>query len=183
MQEVKVGIVAGDLVYYDIPSPPASMTSSLSRRPCGLGEAIGSATRELTEGDIADTLLSDDLIDTSASKRLVSVVHMEDQDSRCFTRAYGKTVDQSAGSVLLLDGAGLPVTSKPLSEAFHEQPQLFYGKLRRFHPRELLALFGFPASYRFPEGVSVEHQYACIGNSVNVDVVRLVMRLLFDVDL
>ena len=59
----------------------------------------------------------------------------------------------------------------------------YYGQLRRFMPRELLNLFGFPPqpNYEFPTSTSsvnmdIEHQYKLIGNSINVTVVTELMK-------
>ena len=51
-----------------------------------------------------------------------------------------------------------------------------YGKIRAFHPRELLNLFGFPQSFSFPDSMTFRYQYQLIGNSVNVTVVAALLR-------
>lgn len=55
----------------------------------------------------------------------------------------------------------------------------YSGSIRLFHPHELLRLFGFPDAFSFPADMSLRQQYNCIGNSVNVAVVRKVMQHLF----
>lgn len=47
--------------------------------------------------------------------------------------------------------------------------------LRLFSPRELLRLHGYPPSFSFPENVSVQKALSLVGNSVNVDVVSVLL--------
>jgi tRNA (cytosine38-C5)-methyltransferase len=58
-----------------------------------------------------------------------------------------------------------------------------HHRLRSFHPQELLALFGFPAEFTFPASMVLHRKFACIGNSINVTVVRQLMRCLFEPDI
>ena len=69
------------------------------------------------------------------------------------------------------------IAQKPLDRTDMLQ---YGGRLRRFTPKELLNLFGFPLDYHFPSEIKLEHQYKLIGNSINVTVVTaLVNELLF----
>ena len=110
-----------------------------------------------------------------ASKRL-SIVGDYDKTSFCFTKSYGHTNDKSAGSYYLENAQG------PLSDStFIDRNELglLFGRIRLFTPQELLKLFGFPESFKFPVSMSKRQQYSCIGNSINVSVVREVMKELF----
>lgn len=69
-----------------------------------------------------------------------------------FTGAYGKTW-QAAGSYLQTPG----------------------GRVRRFSPKELLRLLGFPEAFQFPQGYSRRLTYKAIGNSLSVVVMRRVL--------
>jgi site-specific DNA-cytosine methylase len=55
-------------------------------------------------------------------------------------------------------------------------------RLRRFDPDEILAISGFPPAFTWPPSLGYEKRWACIGNSVNVAVVRGVMACLFEPD-
>jgi hypothetical protein len=57
------------------------------------------------------------------------------------------------------------------------------GRLRRFTPQELLMLFGFPKSFEFPPGISQDHQYRLVGNSINVVVLAELLKVLLLPDL
>lgn len=94
----------------------------------------------------------------------------------------------------------------PLSDKAHaiDRAQLpsYIGRIRRFHPNELLAISGFPAAFIWPEekekgcegyggggkvetvnkgsfNMSLGKKCGVVGNSVNVTVVRAVMQALF----
>lgn len=45
---------------------------------------------------------------------------------------------------------------------------------------ELLALAGFPTGYAFPPDMPLKKQFACIGNSISVFVVRALLAHFFD---
>mgnify|MGYP001803132260 FL=1 len=47
---------------------------------------------------------------------------------------------------------------------------LEWEKLRYFASSELQKIFGFDDSFAFPEKISQNQQWKCIGNSLNVDV-------------
>jgi site-specific DNA-cytosine methylase len=49
------------------------------------------------------------------------------------------------------------------------------GTVRRFHPREVLRLLGFPAAHRFPDGMALVRQWRLAGNSLSVPAVREVL--------
>ena len=53
------------------------------------------------------------------------------------------------------------------------------GAIRLFAPEELLRIFGFPAWYRFPPRMKLQHRYKLIGQSINVRVVECIMRTAF----
>jgi tRNA (cytosine38-C5)-methyltransferase len=53
-------------------------------------------------------------------------------------------------------------------------------RVRRFTPREVACLQGFPPSFSFPECISDRQAYALLGNSVSVDAVSYLVRLLLE---
>jgi site-specific DNA-cytosine methylase len=69
----------------------------------------------------------------------------------CFTRAYGSSPVRSGSYLWTRSG------------------------LRRFSPREVLRLLGFPETFRLPEGVSREAAWRLAGNSVSVPAIRTVL--------
>lgn len=79
--------------------------------------------------------------------------------SACFTSAYGRSPVRS-GSYLRTSGGRTP------------------RGLRRFSPREILNLLGFPAHYRLPQTLPLAHAWRLVGNSLSVPAVREVLRAL-----
>jgi len=48
--------------------------------------------------------------------------------------------------------------------------------LRYFSPQEVARLLGFPPTFTFPPSVGRRQQYKCLGNSLSVSVVSLLIR-------
>eukprot|EP00605_Chrysophyceae_sp_TOSAG23-4_P001434 GSChrysophyteH1.ASY1.ANO1.1562.1 assembled CDS len=116
----------------------------------------------------------------------LSIVGPHDTTTYCFTKSYGRLFDKSSGSCYLEDAIGplACVDSDHLDRSTAGPDSAFVkrlaNRLRLFLPEELLALSGFPLEYRFPVGMPVKKQYACIGNSINVFVVRALLLQLFN---
>lgn len=153
-------------------------------------------------------LVRNDLLTSSWAPQHLSVIDRPAQTQRsfCFTKGYGKKVDRSAGSCLLVPrhvcttaasaldvsvSPSVPASGSEASESEQREdaevfdrgllPQGVYNdRIRLFHPDELLRLFGFPATFALPSDLSLRQRFNCIGNSVNVAVVRNVLRCLFD---
>lgn len=125
------------------------------------------------EGEYARLIVSKEILSSSWAPQNLSLVDGDDTLTYCFTKGYGKRVDHSAGSCLLMRS----ITSKDVDRSRLVD---YHGQIRLFHPDELLLLFGYPADYSFPEGMSLQHRWGCIGNSVNVKVVSKVMQYLFN---
>jgi site-specific DNA-cytosine methylase len=149
------------------------------------------------------------ILQSSWAKKHLSIVSSSSKLSYCFTKGYGKIYDHSAGSCYLIPSSACSSSSSlKEKEIFTEKLDRedlgkYVGKIRLFHPNELLAIFGFPDSYDFPSfsastsasasssstGSSsssaaivstLQQQYGCIGNSINVKVVQAVMHCLFE---
>jgi site-specific DNA-cytosine methylase len=69
----------------------------------------------------------------------------------CFTSSYGKMVTRSGSYLVEKRG------------------------VRRFTPREILSLLGFPSHYQLPPHLSLRRGWALAGNSLSVDAVRRVL--------
>ena len=125
--------------------------------------------------DYKDYMIPAEVFDMVWAKDLPIVCAL-DRITHCFTAAYGRQMHRATGSLLLID------SERPHSIA--EEPidrtdmTLYKGKLRRFTENELLNLFGFPSSFRFPDDLSLGHRYKLIGNSVNVKVISLLLKYL-----
>jgi site-specific DNA-cytosine methylase len=120
-----------------------------------------------------------------AKQGYISLLSPEDRLSYCFTKGYGKLFDHSAGSCFLIPSIDNSIgTTNPIetSDGPVVSSEQYFGRVRLFHPDELLVIFGFPRSYSFPaseEMKELQHQFGCIGNSINVMVVKAIMHFLF----
>ena len=98
-------------------------------------------------------------LDPALAQRYRHAIDVVDADdpaalTACFTSAYGRSPVRS-GSYLATSGG-----------------------LRRFSPREVLNLLGFPAGYRLPAGLSLANGWRLAGNSLSVPAVLEVLRTL-----
>ncbi len=50
------------------------------------------------------------------------------------------------------------------------------GQVRRFSPAEMLRLFGFPGTFRFPEHMELKEIWQLVGNAVDIRAVRHVLQ-------
>jgi hypothetical protein len=74
--------------------------------------------------------------------------------TNCFTSAYGRSHVRSGSLLAAGNGA------------------------RRFSPREILGLLGFPPEYVLPDEMDFAILWRLVGNSLSIDAVRYVMRAL-----
>ncbi len=114
-----------------------------------LADCLGSDLESEEELRVPDAL----------ARRYEGVWHLVDaEDPRavtaCFTSAYGRSHVRS-GSYLRQG-----------------------GELRRFAPREILSLLGFPRSFRLPSALPVKKAWPLVGNSLSLPVVRRVLSCL-----
>lgn len=86
-------------------------------------------------------------------RQALDVVSADDPSAvtSCFTSAYGRSLVRSGS--YLATGTGV----------------------RRFSPREILRLLGFPAGYRLPADLPLKNAWRLVGNSLSIPVVRSVL--------
>ncbi len=98
-------------------------------------------------------------VDPALRARFGDAFHVVDADdpravSACFTAAYGKSPVYCGSYVRQGD------------------------RLRRFDPIEIARLHGFPASFRFADGLSERRRYAQVGHALSVHALRDVLTAL-----
>lgn len=121
--------------------------------------------------EVKEELRLDDKILGKTWAKALSVVGKHDHTTFCFTKGYGKVFHKASGS-FLYENAERAFEDEKLDRT----DMLSYcGRIRKFHPRELLNLFGFPQSFSFPDTMTIRYQYQLIGNSVNVTVVSALL--------
>lgn len=78
----------------------------------------------------------------------------------------------------LLDSTGL-APAEEQRKRFGHIAEADWHRVRYFAPEEILALQGFPETWRLPQALAVRTQWRLVGNSINVTVVsKLIGRLL-----
>jgi site-specific DNA-cytosine methylase len=97
-----------------------------------------------------DLDVSEDLV--QQYRRAIDIVDSDHPDActTCFTSAYGRSIVHS-GSYLRC-----------------------HGRYRRFSPREISRLLGFPEWFSFPEDVSTKRLWHLLGNSLSIPCVQSV---------
>ncbi|KAI1286139.1 tRNA (cytosine(38)-C(5))-methyltransferase [Halotydeus destructor] len=130
-------------------------------------------------------LLSDKLLDKYSF--ILDIVNLNSTRTCCFTRGYGHLV-QGTGSVLQMNNEHeteayfntLPRydVNEDDDTKLNRISKLRILKLRHFTPREVANLMCFPETFIIPEDVSARQMYKVLGNSVNVDVVSFMLKLL-----
>eukprot|EP00977_Amphora_coffeiformis_P020763 scaffold8471_cov184-Amphora_coffeaeformis.AAC.8 len=123
--------------------------------------------------DCHDLIIPDSVFEKEWAKELPVVSHL-DTHSHCFTGAYSRQLHRSTGSLLLME----PDRKDSVKNRTIDRSNMmqYCGKLRRFSIHELLKLFGFPESFSFPKDVDPNYKYKLVGNSVNVSVVKELVR-------
>ncbi|KAF6722139.1 tRNA (cytosine(38)-C(5))-methyltransferase [Oryzias melastigma] len=112
---------------------------------------------------------------------LLDIVQPTSRRSVCFTKGYGRYVE-GTGSVLqsCVDSEVQSVfTELELLSEEDRLQQLMSLRLRYFTPREVANLMCFPPCFSFPEHISTIQRYRVLGNSLNVQLVAKLVRLLF----
>lgn len=132
---------------------------------------------------ISDEILSKDWA------RDIPIVHLPNNEedgehimTYCFTAGYGRQLHKSTGSLLFVpDKRSSDRQEYVHGDSSKSMLELYSNRLRRFSPRELLGLFGFPPEFEFPPNIGLEHRYRLVGNSINIFVVSELMKELLKV--
>ncbi|XP_029384934.1 tRNA (cytosine(38)-C(5))-methyltransferase isoform X3 [Echeneis naucrates] len=111
---------------------------------------------------------------------LMDIVEPTCRRSVCFTKGYGRYVEGTGSVLKCCTETKMESVFSGLDQFSEEEKvrQLSKLKLRYFTPREVANLMGFPQSFSFPEGISTKQRYRVLGNSLNVEVVARLLRLL-----
>ncbi|XP_045175557.2 tRNA (cytosine(38)-C(5))-methyltransferase-like isoform X2 [Mercenaria mercenaria] len=120
---------------------------------------------------------------------VMDIVNPCSRKTCCFTKRYGHYID-GAGSLVQMstDIQCINEASKLKCKTSLEQNRDQWKdeefeivrclKLRYFTPREIANILCFPASFSFPEGLTNRQKYMLLGNSLNVHIVSVLLRML-----
>lgn len=105
------------------------------------------------------------------------VVTSRSTETTTFTKGYGKHAGRAGPVILVTDDGERRVSAETLDRFPSGLDLGPHGReLRWFSDREMLRLHGFPESFGFPAGLTLRQRFGLIGNSVNVEVVALLLR-------
>jgi len=112
--------------------------------------------------------------------KILDIVNYESDRSCCFTKAYGHYFE-GTGSILQQSGDLNVAFSQ--AEMAGDQSEIALKalselKLRLFTAHEIAALLGFPSEFKFPPECSRKQQYRTLGNSLNVNVVAILIHFM-----
>ncbi|XP_050406035.1 tRNA (cytosine(38)-C(5))-methyltransferase [Patella vulgata] len=120
---------------------------------------------------------------------IMDIVHPGLKKTMCFTKRYGHYIN-GAGPIIQMSNNVLEfkdaceLKSKTVSKNSREFWQdeemeiIRRLKLRYFTPREVANLLCFPNDFDFPSNLNRIQLYRCLGNSLNVYVVSLLIKLM-----
>ena len=175
--DAKASLVCDEAVYDTL--PPPFDRAAYPAEPLPLERFL---VVPLSAEERQELLVPLKILASAWSPSRLSIVSRFDCRTFCFTKGYGRLFDKSSGSLLLDFGEDSDMAPPgPLAQHSLDRSHLpaLHGHLRLFSPRELLLLFGFPATFSFAPRLTLYHRFHAIGNSINVTVVRAVMATLF----
>ena len=142
------------------------------------------------DSEMTSELIVPDLVLERDWAKDIPIVTPRDRHSHCFTAFYARQIHRATGSILLMEDyreskcntydnyrrVEPPSNISNSSELDRSDMTKYAGKLRRFAPEELLALFGFPKGFSFPPHMKISHKFKLVGNSISVFVVKALVR-------
>ncbi|KAK7500490.1 hypothetical protein BaRGS_00008397 [Batillaria attramentaria] len=153
--------------------------------------ADGTCLQEYLETAGSDDYFNQFLLSDKELRMFVvmDIVHRSFRKSACFTKRYGHYVE-GAGSLLQMtdDTKVVQEASEFKSTAVEHKNRQDWGeeelailrqlRLRYFTPREVANLLCFPQEFTFPSEFSTIQCHRVLGNSLNVHVVAVLIRLM-----
>lgn len=127
--------------------PPVIEQASIARKFTALADFLDSDPQ-------ADLILEHELQERyERGLDIIEDVNDSDASTICFTSGYARSM-KVGGSFIRMAG----------------------GRIRRFSPEEIIRVLGFPESFRFAEGTSLETGWRLAGNSVDVRCIQLLLQ-------
>lgn len=114
--------------------------------------------------------------------KVLDICYEESQRSCCFTKAYGRYAEGTGSVFSYISKSDCEkILQKLNNPSLHENTReelLTSLKIRYFTPLEVSRLQCFPPSFKFPENITDRQKYMVLGNSINVEVVSNLIKLL-----
>ncbi|XP_059771256.1 tRNA (cytosine(38)-C(5))-methyltransferase isoform X4 [Balaenoptera ricei] len=111
---------------------------------------------------------------------LLDIVKPTSRRSTCFTKGYGRYMEGTGSVLQAAEDVQIETIYKSLTNLSQEEKitRLLMLQLRFFTPKEIANLLGFPPEFGFPEKTTVKQRYRLLGNSLNVQVVAQLIKIL-----
>ncbi|XP_036699886.1 tRNA (cytosine(38)-C(5))-methyltransferase isoform X3 [Balaenoptera musculus] len=111
---------------------------------------------------------------------LLDIVKPTSRRSTCFTKGYGRYIEGTGSVLQTTEDVQIETIYKSLTNLSQEEKitRLLMLQLRFFTPKEIANLLGFPPEFGFPEKITVKQRYRLLGNSLNVQVVAQLIKIL-----
>lgn len=110
--------------------------------------------------------------------QVLDICTKDSKNSMCFTKSYSRYIE-GTGSVFC------PMTRPELTERIADIDKTEDNlklkqnlQLRFFSPSEISRLMSFPKQFSFPDTVNDKQRYKLLGNSINVQVVGELIKLM-----
>lgn len=111
---------------------------------------------------------------------VMDLVQGTSTNSCCFTKRYGHHIDGAGSVVQMMSSENDLSMYRNLGTVV---PELSAGiemlQLRFFTPKEIANLLCFPTQFKIPDGITTLQSYRALGNSINIRIVSVLLRLLF----
>lgn len=140
-------------------------------------DKVHSLERYIQELDFADEMWRElYVLNEQLTRRFINVVDIvrtSSSRSICFTKAYGKYAQGTGSMIDMLEKEPLSQNAESSKDRVPENYQLRY-----FTEMEVAGLMGFPKCFSFPSELTTRQRYAMLGNSLNVNVAAMMIKLL-----
>nr|ALB00266.1 tRNA (cytosine(38)-C(5))-methyltransferase [Brachionus koreanus] len=109
------------------------------------------------------------------SLRVMDLVTVKSTRTNCFTKNYGRYLE-GTGSLLKVNS-----NKKDLMDVIMDKTEhinISKNLIRFFSPKEIANLHCFPDEFEFPDELTTMQKWKCIGNSLNVFIVGILIKLM-----
>jgi len=140
-------------------------------------DKVHSLEKYIQELDFADEMWRElYVLNEQLTRRFINVVDIvrtTSSRSICFTKAYGKYAQGTGSMIDMLEKEPLSQSAESSKERIPENYQLRY-----FTEMEVAGVMGFPKCFSFPSELTTRQRYAMLGNSLNVNVAAMMIKLM-----
>ncbi|RNA08584.1 tRNA (cytosine(38)-C(5))-methyltransferase [Brachionus plicatilis] len=109
------------------------------------------------------------------SLKVMDLVTVNSTRTNCFTKNYGRYLE-GTGSLLKVNSNKIDLMDVIMDKTEHIN--ISKNLIRFFSPKEIANLHCFPDKFEFPNDLTTLQKWKCIGNSLNVFIVGILIKLM-----